>query len=157
MEYEYSFNVSDIEEYLNYCKKNKYNLESYIKQIRTIYRNKNKTIARITIEKGKNVVKKLDFKEDKLDNKDLIVRKESKVIKFNSIKNCEDILNFLEYKKDNTLVRDRYTYVLNGVKFEIDHYIQPIDTFVVAIEGDKEQVDKVYSDLSSLNDKYKIN
>lgn len=156
MEYEYSFKVSNIEEYINYCKKNNYKLTSEEEQIRTIYRNKN-NMARITknIVNG-NTILKLDFKEDKLDNKDLIIRKESKSIIFDNEGNCEDILLYLEYKKDNTLNRIRYVYEKGNVKFEIDIYKEPTHAYVIAIEGEKEEVDKVYTKLEKLNSKYKI-
>ena len=154
-EYEYSFNVTNIEEYINYCKKNNYKHLSTTKQTRTIYRNTNGTIARITIEKGKRTEKILDFKEDKLSNKDLIIRKESKPIKFNNICNCEDVLHFLNYKKDNILIRERYVYTNEKVKFEIDNYIEP-KAMVVALEGEKTAVDDVFKELEdTLNPIYK--
>ena len=78
MEYEYSFNVSDIKEYVNYCENNNYVLKSNARQIVTIYRN-NGLIARITKDIHKNkTTYSLDFKEDKLSDEDLVVRKESK-------------------------------------------------------------------------------
>lgn len=155
MEYEYSFSVTSIDEYLKYCRKNKYKLVSKIKQTRTIYRNKNKTMARITIEEGKRTVKKLDFKEDKLTNQDLNIRKESASMSFKNIDEIENILNFLEYEKDNTLIRVRRIYEKDNVKFEIDEYQYPNSNFVVAIEGDKKQTDLVYKGLSEINAMYK--
>lgn len=154
-EYEYSFNVTNIEEYINYCKNNNYRHLGTTKQTRTIYRNSNGTIARITIEKGKKIEKKLDFKEDKISDKDLVIRKESKAIKFNNLHNCEDILCFLNYKKDNVLIRERYIYTNDKVKFEIDNYIEP-KAMVVAFEGEKDAVDNVYKELEeTLNLIYK--
>jgi len=156
MEYEYSFGVKSIDEYINFCKKNKFKLVSKIKQTRIIYRNANKTMARITIEEGKNIVKKLDFKEDKLENKDLIIRKESASLTFENEEEVESILNFLEYKKDNTLVRTRTIYEKENVKFEIDEYEQPNTNLVIAIEGNKKETDLIYKELSEINDLYKI-
>ena len=40
----------------------------------------------------------------------------------------------------------RYVYEKGGVKFEIDDYIRP-QMKVVAIEGNKDEVDKVYNEL----------
>lgn len=156
MEYEHSFNVSDIQEYVNYCEKNNYVLKSNTRQIVTIYRN-NGLMVRIAEDINKDkVTYSLDFKEDKLDNNDLIVRKESKQIIFDNINNCEDILNFLGYKKDNTLDRVRQVYEKDDVIFEIDSYNKPTKAFVVAIEGDKSKVDILYKKISYLNQKYKI-
>lgn len=156
MEYEYSFNVKDIRGYVDYCKEHSYELMSDTRQIRTIYRN-NGLMARITQDIAHNKkIYTLDFKEDKLNNNDLIIRKESKKIVFDNISNCENILEFLEYKKDNTLDRTRYVYEKGNVEFEIDIYSKPTKTFVVAIEGKKNEVDKVFSDLEDLNKLYKI-
>ena len=156
MEYEYSFKVSSIEKYLEYCINNNYTLKNEINQTRTIYRKEDKTIARITIEKGNTTIKKLDFKEDNLSNSDLIIRKESKDLIFNDLESCESILDFLGYKKDNTLIRNRYIYTLDEVKFEIDKYIEPEKCYVVAVEGSKDKADKVYRDLEPINNIYKI-
>lgn len=155
MEYEYSFNVTDIVEYLKYCEENNYKLLSKTKQVRTIYRNNNGTMARITVEQGDKTTNKLDFKEDKLTNNVLSIRKESKSIEFDNVEDCEDILNFLNYHKDNTLIRERYTYQKDKVLFEIDIYIEP-KALVVSLEGDKFEVDKAYKSLEVLNIKYKI-
>ena len=155
MEYEYSYRVTNIEEYINYCKKNNYKLIGIVKQTRIIYTNKNKTIARITIEDDGNITKKLDFKEDKLSKEDLIVRKESAALTFENDKDVENILDFLEYKKGKTIIRKRTIYEKDKVKFEIDEYEKPEICFVVAIEGEKEETDLVYNELESLNKIYK--
>ena len=61
-EYEYSFKVENIDKYVNYCKNNDYKLIDMVKQTRIIYRNDNKTIARITINEYDNNTKMfLDF------------------------------------------------------------------------------------------------
>ena len=96
MEYEYCYKVSNLEEYLEYIEKN-YKFKEKYKEKRVIYRNK-KTIARVTY---KNKDMYLDFKESKISDTDLNIRKETKKIKFDNIENCEDILAFLNYKKDN--------------------------------------------------------
>ena len=66
IEYEYSFKVKDIKDYLLYLKENDYKLVSNSNQQRTLYKNKNKTMARVTAEEvNHKQIKKLDFKEEK--------------------------------------------------------------------------------------------
>ena len=146
MEYEYSFKVEEINPYIEYCKNNGYEFVEETNQSRTLYRNTNKTMARITI-KGKNGVTKklLDFKDDIMTDDVLIERRESQSIEFTDDDAVESILNFLNYKKDNTLIRKRYVYKKGNVKFEIDDYEYPEKSYVVAIEGEKSEVDKVYN------------
>ena len=64
-EYEYSFKVKSIDPYIKYCEENGYTKEEETTQNRTLYRNVNKTMARIT-SKTKNGKTKtvLDFKDD---------------------------------------------------------------------------------------------
>ncbi len=143
-EYEYSFKVESIERYIDYCNNNGYELIDKVKQTRTLYRNSNKTMARITINDNKMF---LDFKEDNLTEDILKIRKESLPLEFNDIKSINSILDFLEYKKDITLIRNRKIYEKDNVKFEIDEYESPEVYNVVAIEGEKEEVDKVYNEL----------
>ena len=52
----------------------------------------------------------------------------------------------LGYQKDKTLIRKRWVYKKDEITFEIDDYKEP-KMKVVAIEGNKEQVDKVYQEL----------
>ena len=119
-----------------------------IKQNRTLYRNNNKTMARITIKENNKIKEKiLDFKEDNLTEDILKIRKESLPLKFENIEEAESILEFLEYKKDITLIRTRIVYEKNNVKFELDEYESPNKYCVVAIEGNKEEVDKVYQEI----------
>ena len=151
MEYEYSYKVSDLTEYLEYLNNN-FTFENKTKETRTIYR-KEDTIARITIRDNK---KYLDFKENITSEEDLITRKESKEIEFDNLENCENILSFLGYTKDNTLVRTRRIYIGNNIKFEIDEYEKPEKAFVVSFEGEKSTCDNQYKELDNLNKKYKI-
>ena len=152
MEYEYCYKVSDLKEYLEYIEKN-YKFEEKYKEQRVIYRHENNTIARITYKKD---IMTLDFKENKMSNDDLIVRKESKTIKFDNLENCEDILSFLGYKKDNSMLRFRSIYTGDDIKFEIDEYIEPEGAYVVSFEGEKKTCDKVNEEFQVLNEKYKI-
>lgn len=156
MEYEYSFRVSSIKEYIAYCVDNNYLLTNDIKQIRTIYRNDNGTIARITIEDGKQTKILLDFKEDKISNKDLNIRRESPTIEIKDIDSIKSVLDFLNYKEDNTLIRRRQIYQKENVIFEIDTYEKPFMSYVVAIEGEKSQADLVYNELKDITRIYKI-
>lgn len=148
-EYEYSFKVSSLNPYIDYCKKNNFEFVEETNQSRTIYRNSNKTIARITIKNG--ILKSLDFKDDIISDDVLIERRESKDIKFDDLEAVESILDFLNYKKDNTLIRTRLVYKKGNVKFELDNYELPESSFVVAIEGNKEEVDNVYEEVKCLN------
>lgn len=151
MEYEYSYKVEDLKEYLEYIESN-YKFEDKYKEKRVIYRNGD-TIARITYKKD---IMTLDFKENKISNDDLIIRKESKSIKFDNLDNCEDILSFLGYKKDNSMLRYRSIYKGKNIKFEIDEYIEPEKAYVVSFEGDKDICDKVNEYFKPLNEKYKM-
>ena len=151
MEYEYCYKVSNLEEYLEYIEKN-YKFKEKYKEKRVIYRNK-KTIARVTY---KNKDMYLDFKESKISDTDLNIRKETKKIKFDNIENCEDILAFLNYKKDNSMVRNRSIYEGKNITFEIDEYLEPEKAYVVSFEGDKKTCDKVNKHFTELNKKYKI-
>ena len=147
-EYEYSFKVRDLKPYIDYCKNNNYELLEENKQVRTLYKKKDKTMARIT-SKEKNGITKLflDFKEDVISDEDLIERKESLAVEFNDEKAVFSILDFLEYKKDIELSRIRMVYKKDNVIFEIDSYNSPEIMYVVAVEGDKEEVDKVYKEI----------
>lgn len=148
MEYEYSFKVENIDKYNDYCSNNDYKLIDKVKQTRTLYRNSNKTMARITINEYDNNTKMfLDFKEDNLNDDILKMRKESLPLEFTDIESINSILEFLDYKKDITLIRTRIIYEKSNVKFEIDEYESPEIYNVVAIEGEKEEVDKVYNEL----------
>ena len=53
-EYEYSFEVKSLQPYIIYCQNNKYTMKDRNEQVRVIYRNTNKTMARITINKNLN-------------------------------------------------------------------------------------------------------
>ena len=151
MEYEYCYKVSNLDEYLKYIE-SKYEFIEKQEEKRVIYRNKDK-IARITY---KNKKKYLDFKENKISKTNLTIRKESKTIQFNNLKNCEDILSFLNYKKDNSMKRIRSIYKGTNVKFEIDEYIEPEKAYVVSFEGDLEKCKKIDKELIKLNKKYQI-
>ena len=108
-EYEYTFQVKDLKPYFNFCENNGFKLKSKFKQTRTIYRNPNKTMARITINQENDGKKKfLDFKEDNLV-KGAVLKElnESLPIEFTDDNAVNSILEFLGYTKDNTMERTR--------------------------------------------------
>lgn len=155
-EYEYSFEVKEIQPFIDYCKNKEYNFIEEHKQQRTIYRDKNRTyMARITLnEKNGVVTKELDFKEDKLvEGQILGERKESLPLSYTDDNVIKSVLDFLELTEDNTLIRTRYVYQKNNVKFELDAYTVPRKTFVVGIEGEKEAVDQVYEIVKNLSER----
>jgi len=149
-EYEYSFKVKDIKPYVEYCESEGYDKKEETSQIRTLYRNKNKTMARITTkEKNGNKKTFLDFKDDNQSNDTLKVSRETvplEVTDENEVA-VNSILEMLEYNKDKTLIRNRVVYFKDDVTFELDNYSSPDIMFVVGIEGKKESVDKIYSML----------
>lgn len=155
-EYEYTFKVVSLEPFFEYCQKNGFTFIDKFEQTRTIYRNPNKTMARITINSNnKGTTKELDFKEDNWIA-DAVVKelRESLPLEFESNESVQSILEFLNYKKDNTMVRIRYVYEKQDVKFEFDEYQLPEQAIVVAIEGVKDVVDKVYNEVKDLSPKH---
>ena len=151
-EYEYSFKVKNISPFIDYCLKNNYELKDEYNQIRTLYKNGGKVMARITENSYKNnKLEVLNFKDDNLNNNVLKVSRESKDLIINDenrefVKSLLDILDLKETKK---LVRKRYVYISNNVIFELDEYKNPLMN-VVAIEGEKDEVDSVYNELKEI-------
>ena len=137
-------------QWIKYCQKNDYQLEKENYQIRELFKNKNKILARITseIEKKKRTCV-LDFKDD--NNTEVLIKEARETIPITvsraNRKAIDSMLEMLEFYKDKTLKRKRISYIKSGVKFEIDEYIEPEKCFVVAIEGEKEVVDKTYKDV----------
>lgn len=158
-EYEYSFKVKDITPFIEYCVNNNYELNKEYDQTRTLYKNGGKVMARITKNVYKdNEVEILNFKDDNLSDSILTVSRESKDLVMNEdnrefVKSLLDILELNETKK---LVRKRYEYTYNNVTFEIDQYTMPIMN-VVAIEGEKNEVDQVYDELKLVIDNNIVN
>lgn len=128
------------------------------KQVRTLYKNGGKIMARIT----KNIyedrtVEILNFKDDNLNNNILSVSRESldlHITKENK-KFVKSLISILDLNDEKVLKRHRVVYKKGHVKFEIDEYTVP-KMKVVAIEGDKEQVDRVYKELENVIIKNKI-
>ena len=153
-EYEYSFIVNDITPYVIYCKNNGYELEKSNYQIRELFKHENKILARITTEiENKKRTCVLDFKDDNDTNKLVKESRETLPIKV-SRDNRKAILSMLEilgYYKDKTLKRKRVVYTKGEVKFEIDEYLEPDKCYVVAIEGEKDAVDRVYNEIKIIH------
>lgn len=151
-EYEYSFKVTSIDNYLEYCKNNDYKLEEEYNQTRTLYKNNSKIMARITKnEYEKNSIEILNFKDNNENNETLKVCRESKdlIITNDNKEFVESLINILDLKEDKVLKRKRYVYTKNNVKFEIDKYTSP-KMNVIGIEGLKKEVDKVYKELDKI-------
>lgn len=76
-EYEYSFKLSDIAPFIDYCISNNYELKEEYEQTRTLYKNSGKVMARITKNIYKNSeVEILNFKDDNLSGSVLKVSRE---------------------------------------------------------------------------------
>lgn len=153
-EYEYSFKVSSIKPYIEYCEKNDYKKESEILENRKVYENKYNPnmIARITktvIGLKEQIV--FDCKNVKKERHDLKESQESIPLVFNQsdYSTIESILKTLEFKLVADNIRTRYVYKKNEIKFEIDDYKIP-KAQVVAIEGNKEEVDQLYFKLKQI-------
>ena len=150
MEYEYSFKVDSLDEYKEYCEENGYEKRLEYDQVRELFTSDNKVLARITTTKtGENTDVFLDFKDD--DDSDKVYKESRETIPLKVTDEnrgaIDSILNILGYKKKKHLVRKRYVYKKGKVKFEMDDYTKPEIMHVVAIEGDKDEVTKVYNEI----------
>ena len=151
-EYEYSFKVKDIKDFIEYCTLNKYKKEDEYLQNRILYKNGGPIMARITENiYNDKALKVLNFKDDNLNDNALKVSRESKdlIINDDNQEFVDSLIEILELKNKKVLKRKRYVYEKNNVKFEIDEYTDPVMN-VVAIEGLKENVDKVYRELEEI-------
>lgn len=155
-EYEYSMKVKDIKPFINYCKKNNYNLINKTTQKRVLYRNDNKILARVTTiqeDKSKNIF--LDFKDENESDDTLKISRESGKIDVTGKMNFVNaVLSMLEFDFYKELDRVRYVYTKDKVIFEIYEYLKP-EMKVVGIEGNKEEVDKIYKVLENEIKKWK--
>ncbi len=98
------------------------------------------------------VVEILNFKDDNLNDSILKVSRESKNLKITN-ENKEfitSLLEILDLVKVKKLIKKRYVYKKKEVTFELDKYSSPLMN-VVAIEGKKEEVDKIYKEISKYN------
>lgn len=151
-EYEYSFKVKDIKDFIEYCTLNKYKKKDEYLQTRILYKNGGPIMARITENiYNDKALKVLNFKDDNLDDNALKVSRESKdlIINDDNQEFVDSLIEILELTNKKVLKRKRYVYEKNNVKFEIDEYTDPVMN-VVAIEGLKDEVDKVYKELEKI-------
>ena len=148
-EYEYSFKVKDIKPFIDYCLSHEYIFEDEYEQIRILYKNGGKVMARITRNCSKDGdVEILNFKEDNPDDNILKVSRESKdlLITDENREFVKSLLEILELREEKKLSRKRFVYKKDKVVFEIDRYTEP-KMNVVAIEGNKDEVNSVYKTL----------
>lgn len=153
-EYEYSFKVKDTKVFIDYCINNNYQLEEEYQQIRKLYKNGGKVMARIT----KNIYRDkeleiLNFKDDNLNDNVLKISRESKdlIITNDNREFVNSLLDILDLQETKILIRKRFVYKKNNVIFEIDNYESPLMN-VIAIEGEKEDVDNIFNKLKSIID-----
>lgn len=148
-EYEYSFEVKNIEPYIEYCKNNNYINKSITNENRIVYQNTqlNNVIARITTSNGETI---LDFKNKNKEQNDLKISNESlPLIINNNIEIIKSMLETLEFHESANNIRTRHIYEKDNVIFEIDDYQKP-KMSVVAIEGNKTKVDDIYNEIKSI-------
>lgn len=151
-EYEYSFKVKSIKDFLDYCENNNYKKQGEYFQTRTLYKNGGEVMARITENEYEEKYEKiLNFKDDNLSDKILKTSRESKdlIITNDNEEFVMSLIEILNLNRKIVLKRKRYVYEKENVKFEIDEYIEPLMN-VIAIEGKKEEVDRVYKYLENI-------
>ncbi len=157
-EYEYSFKVKSVNDFIKYCEENHYKIVEEYKQVRTLYKNGGKVMARITTNTyNDKKVSILNFKDDNLNSSPLKISRESEdlVITKENQKFVDSLIQILDLTNIKIFKRKRIVFKKKNVVFEIDKYISPCMN-VVAIEGKKEEVDQVYSSLEKIISKNKI-
>lgn len=150
IEYEYTFKVKQIDAVIEFCEKNGFKLVSKSWQNRKVFENKHnrKIISRLTSTCADGSVAEWDFKNVDNKNAQFKVSQESNVMILdkNGIENALSMLETMDFEMSADNERTRYVYEKDDVKFEIDDYTRP-QMKVVAVEGDKTQVDQVYAAL----------
>ena len=157
-EYEYSFKVKDIKDFVQYCIINEYKKKEEYLQTRILYKNGGPVMARITENIYNDYVQKvLNFKDDNLNDNTLKVSRETKdlVINEDNQEFIDSLIEILDLTNKKVLKRKRYVFEKNNVKFEIDEYIEPVMN-VVAIEGLQEEVDVVYKELEEIINRNRV-
>ena len=157
-EYEYSFKVKDIKEFIQYCVLNEYEKKEEYLQTRILYKNSGPVMARITENIYNDYVQKvLNFKDDNLNDNILKVSRETKdlVINDDNQEFVDSLIEILDLANKKVLKRKRYVFEKNSVKFEIDEYIEPVMN-VVAIEGLQKEVDAVYNELEEIINRNRV-
>lgn len=153
VEYEYNFKVDDIGVVTKFCEENGFILASKTSENRVVFENRQnrKIISRLTTTFGESEkVTVWDFKNVGKNDNLLKVSKESEAMKLDEagIKIARSMLEVMDFEQSADNLRTRYVYEKNDVKFEIDDYTRP-EMKIVAIEGEKNQVDKLYQILIS--------
>lgn len=153
IEYEYNFKVDDIGCVTKFCEENGFVLVSKTSENRVVFENKQnrKIISRLTTTFGESKkVTVWDFKNVGKNDNLLKVSKESEamVLDESGIKIARSMLEVMDFEQSADNLRTRYVFEKGDGKFEIDNYTRP-QMKVVAIEGEKSQVDKVYQMLVS--------
>ena len=159
IEFEHSFKVKDLKPFIDFCENNGYRKTMETNQNRIVYENgyNNKVIARLTTDTIDGTTKTvLDFKNVNSKHGDLNISSESIPMVVNQdnkdcILSMLDTLNFVIAANN---YRTRFVYEKDNVKFEMDDYIN-LKTKVVAIEGEKCDVEKVYNCIKDLIELYK--
>lgn len=157
-EYEYSFKVKSISDFIQYCQENHYKVVEEYKQVRTLYKNGGHVMARITTNTYEDKkVSILDFKDDNLSSNPLKISRESEdlVITKENKKFVDSLIQILDLTNIKKFKRKRIVLKKKNVIFEIDQYTSP-KMNVVAIEGKKEEVDHVYASIENIILKNKI-
>ena len=135
-----------------YLKENNYKEIFNKKQNRIVYENiKNRNIiSRITSNDEDYL---FDFKNKSYETETLKISKESLPLKIKKedIENVKSILDVLGFEQTSNIVRTRFVFVKDEVKFEIDDYIKP-KMLVVSVEGKRDKVDKVYNEVKNMFD-----
>lgn len=136
-----------------FCEENGFVLVSKTSENRVVFENKQnrKIISRLTTTFGESKkVTVWDFKNVGKNDNLLKVSKESEamVLDESGIKIARSMLEVMDFEQSADNLRTRYVFEKGDVKFEIDDYTRP-QMKVVAIEGEKSQVDKVYQELVS--------
>ena len=152
-EYERSFSAKSIDKYIEYCNQNGYEKTSEVLQNRIVFENQTnkKLIARITKEKildketiafdCKNVLQKDGNLNQSLESTPLNITE-------NDLPAILSMMEVMDFKQSADNIRKRYVYQKDKVCFEIDEYIRP-KMNVVAIEGNKEDVERIYAELTT--------
>lgn len=151
-EYEYNFKVKSLEPVFIYLKENNYKEIFNKKQNRIVYENiKNRNIISRITSSDEDFL--FDFKNKSYETETLKISKESLPLKIKKedIETVKSILDVLEFEQTSNIVRTRFVFVKDEVKFEIDDYIIP-KMLVVAIEGKRDKVDKVYNEVKNMFD-----
>lgn len=157
-EYEYSFKVKDINEFIQYCAHNGYQKKEEYLQTRILYKNGSPIMARVTENIYNDRSEKiLNFKDDNLNDNVLKTSRESEDLIVNDENQAfvDSLIEILNLTNQKVLKRRRYVFEKNNVKFEIDEYIEPVMN-VVAIEGLQVEVDIVYKELKEIIKRNKV-